>query len=273
MKKSVMLSAILVICAGSFAQTEQFITVKARAWFNDIGGDFRGSTSTSSGSSVDFKDDLDIAKTSDTFTKELVASLNLPILPRINAGYWQGNFDKTTTLTSSFTFAGTTYNVNENVDARIETQSFWANVEFSFPFLKSLSAGLFDLGFQVGFDHYDADFDIQSNTTGVEQARTLKGPIPVIGAVFRINVFDFLGIEANLRGLSTNWVGNAYTAQAEGSYFNGNIEANVKLFGPLLVGLGFHIVTLDAVANQNQSNEIAAAMNLHGFYVTAGFSF
>lgn len=273
MKKLAMLSAILVICAGSFAQTEQFITVKARAWFNDIGGDFRGSTSTSSGDSIDFKNDLDMTKAADSFTTEFVASLNVPILPRINASYWKGTFDKTTTLTSAFTFAGTTYNANENVDTHIEIEAYAANAEFSFPFLKTLSAGLFDLAFQAGFDYYDADFDVQSNTTNVEQARTLRGPIPVIGAVFRINVFDFLGIEASLRGLSTRWFGNAYTVNAEGSYFNGNIEANVKLFGPLVVGLGFHIITLDAVANQNESDEIAAGLNFHGFYVTVGVSF
>lgn len=274
--RSITVVALLLTCTSAWAQTPplvdtppsptpEIVGARERLWFAALSGHVRADGGALIGTDIDVESTFkfDSAK----LFNDLSAWVNIPVIPvldRINIGYWFGGFEEQAPVTADFRFVDTLFTVGTEVDSELDFKTYTATIE-SFP-LKTLTEPIgLDLGIQLGVKYFDVFGRVHSDVLNRTEQDQIQGILPVLGARFIGQFTKWLRVEAELIGLAGRY------GDLEGRYFEAVGEVAFTPIEQIFVGVGYKMTNLniqDIVANSFEVD-----LTLSGFFLTVGVRF
>jgi len=253
---------LLALTLGFAQEGEEVFGARYRPWLAGLSGHARADGTVSEGTTVDVESTFDF-DSSEAF-HDFSAWVNIPVIPildRITAGIWLGEFQEEATVDATFKFGDQTFAAGERIDTELEFHTYSLSLEC---FL--LKPGTDQLGvafgIQLGARLFDIFASVTSKTTGFHEEADVQGPLPVVGVRLIAQVTEWLRLEADLVGVGGDYGG------VKGSYLEGAVEAAATPLGPLLVGAGYKFSRLDV-----EHEDFDLDLTLDGFFLSAGVRF
>ncbi|MHC4550239.1 MAG: porin family protein [Planctomycetota bacterium] len=164
-------------------------------------------------------------------------------------------YEGQSTLTRTFTFAGITFTISEDVDTRLQIDNY--RLLTGFAVVKTSPFRLYLLG-GLSFFHAEARLAGAVSGTGEE---TLDVPVPLLGVLAQAKAGRFL-FEVEASGLTIS------LGDAEADFLDVKASAGLTLFKIVTLRAGYRYVLLDA-----RADDFVVDATLDGFFVGLGFSF
>jgi hypothetical protein len=171
------LGILLTASAGPAWAQDDNVGFRYRMWQAGIDGEIRADDGGLFGDAIDIHQTLDVDQ--DVMINNVGGWVGFPRAGRIIVDYWWGEFEGEESLDRSFTFAGRTFNVGENVEAEFDWRILTAVYEFGFNVPLGSDVLALRLGLRVGIKGGALDVTIRSLTG--EESSDIEGGIPVVG--------------------------------------------------------------------------------------------
>lgn len=246
-------------------ETGDLIGARYRLWLAAPAGEIRSDGDLLQGNKVDLDDTLGMDE--HEMVHDLGAWVNVPFIPildRINVGYWSGTFDGEKQLDRTFTFEDRVYTAGSRVDSELELQVATLTLESFLPWIGTDDLGA-TAGLQIGAKYFKARGRIESKTFGFDEEESVEGPVPVVGARVLARLTRWFRVEAEAVG-----IGGRY-GDVGGKYVEGSVELAVTPIHNVFLGVGYKAVLIDLEKTGNE--EFAADATLQGIFVSAGVRF
>lgn len=170
------------------------------------------------GTLLDLKDDLGVVD-DDTF--RVGATIRFSDRSRLHVSYTPLKYSGDKRLERTVIFDGKTYSVNTQVQSSLDGSYFAADYRFGL----IRSEGL-ELDGLVGVKYADVDALVVSVDIGQRALASLKAPVPIVGAVARINTGP-VGFSGEFSGLTIGSRGSLYELDIKARAFLGrNLAAH-----------------------------------------------
>ena len=247
------------------AETDDWVGARYRLWLATLDGEMRSDGDFLPGTTVDLDDTLGMDDLETVH--ELDAWVNVPVVPildRINAGYWFGTFDGEKQLDRTFIFEDRVYTAATRVDSELDLQVATLTLEGFFPWIGTDDLGA-TAGLQIGAKYFKARGEIASETLGFDEEESVEGPLPVVGARVLARLTRWFRVEAEAVG-----IGGRY-GDVSGKYVEGSVELDVLPINNVFLGVGYKVVLFDV--EKTGDEEFAADVTLQGVFVSAGVRF
>lgn len=274
--KPIAVVAFLLLPASLWAQTPppvdetpsptfEIVGGRERLWLAGLGGHIRVDGSAAAGTPVDVESTFhfDASK----LFNDVSAWVNIPVIPvldRVNFGYWFGGFHEQAPVTASFRFGNTVFGVGDTVDTTLDFDMYTVSIE-SFP-LKTLTEPIgIDLGIQLGVKWFDVSGRVRSETLNTVEEDRFQGPLPIVGLRFIGQFTRWVRVEGELVGIGGSWGG------VRGTYLEGAAEIEFTPIKQLFVGLGYKFALLKLVDEAGKTFD--TSLDLNGFFLSVGLRF
>ncbi|GEM_PF-6564707 len=257
--------ALSLVPSCAWAQEgAEIVGVKDRLWFPAMSGDVRASGDVFEGTTIDVDETFNFGKPE--LFNDLIAWVNVPLLviDRISAGYWFGGYRETETVSETFRFGDDQFTVGADLLAKLDMKVFTATLE---KFL--LAPGTDELGVALGVElgvkYFDLTAAVSSDALSLDEERTLKGPLPIVGGHLIAQITKWLRAEAEVTGIYVAYAG------IRGYYAELVAEVAFQPIKQILVGVGYKLVLFNVEDTANDEFDVDLSMG--GFFVSAGVKF
>jgi hypothetical protein len=163
---------------------------------------------------------------------------------RVDFSYWKIDRDATQTIAQDVTIGDTTFNVNETVRTRFDSETF--KVAYGFSFHNSPKV---EVGINAGLHLTTLDMDVTDLTGGAgsEQADA-PVPLPVLGFYLRYNISRRWRFNANTQFFFLEY------EDFEGSLTDVRLNVEHQTFKHVGFGLGLNRIDFDIEANSSDDD-------------------
>ena len=267
MKKSVVgiaVSIATLMCGVEAFAQDGTIAAKVRRWMAEMKGDITVDGGGIDGTSIDVDDTLGLDE-QESFN-EIHVTMGLPIIGKFNFQYMRGGFEGSNVLTADITFGGTTFSASDQVDTKIDFESYTLLWSFGATTPGAVGSDV-GAGAIAGIKYLNIQADMHDQT-GLSEDAHINAPIPVIGAYVRVNLLKFLSVEAQVHGIKYF---DTFNTGLTGTFYDATIAADLKFSG-LFAGVGYRLYHFD-VEYEKGDDDSEVKLDLTGFFFEAGFSF
>ena len=239
----------IVLCASSYGTTLEF---KVKYWMPDFSADVRVDDQDIIGTTVDIDDDLGIDTDEGVVPLELV--LHFGDLFRLWFGYTALSMDGSSVINKEITFAGETFNINADIDSKVELTGAEAGIEWDF-----FSSKNYGFGPCISGIYFEGSAEIFDNLSLISAEGTLSTVVPAIGAFGRIGFLEEkLEISGRLMGF----------ALEDDTYIDGVAEVKYSLLKNFGIFAGYRYMSVEV-----EDSDISVDASLSGFFVGGLVSF
>ncbi len=246
-------------------ETADWVGARYRLWLASTDGNLRSDGNLLPGTTIDLDDKLGMDDVETVH--ELDAWVNVPFVPvldRINVGYWFGTFDGERQVDRTFTFKDRAYTAGTRVDSEMGLQVATLTLESFLPWFGTDDLGA-TAGLQIGAKYVKARGEIAAKALGFDEEESVDGPLPVVGARVLARLTRWFRVEAEAVGIGGRYAG------VEAKYIEASVELDVLPINNVFLGVGYKAVLFDV--EKTGDEEFAADVTLQGAFVSAGVRF
>ncbi len=252
-KRFLTISAFLfaaIVCTCALGAT---IEGKLRYWMAELEGTVRVDEGEVTGTDISLETDLGV-ETEDDNIRTIEVMLNLGEKFGLWFGYADMAFTGSNRVTDTFVFDGETFEVNSDIDSRMEIRSGEVGIE-----LDLIPTELIDIGPCVSATYFNGDATISEPATDLTATGELSVVVPTLGAFVRLSILDGT-FEAYGRFLGITYKDDVYTdILIEGKY---NIIANIGIIA------GYRDISIEI-----EEDDVFVDGGLSGVFIGAVISF
>ena len=207
-------------------------------------------------------DELDLEKDCNyddetRFTGRL--KIDMPLfLPNIYLMATPMEFDGTGLKTVGFNFGDYYFDADVPFYSKIALDHYDVGFYYGIPFIKTLSAEIFNIDIGLNVRIYDFEVEIRQDDTSLEESEDFTLPVPMAYLALQIKPVDKLAIEAEVRGIS--YSGNQIYSLI------GRVKFNI--FGPVFAAAGYRYDKLKI-----DEEDVEVDIDFSGPFIEAGFKF
>lgn len=183
--------AVLVLTVLLSTDASAWLEAEGRYWLPTLDANFKSSTAAVLGTNIDLVDDLGLDD-SETFPEGRV-TLNIG-KHRLRYGFMPLEWDATKTITRSIVFGGQTYSVSDSVSTTLKADYHRLGYEYDFIDVINNRLGVI---FEVKY----FDFEAGLKTTGIDEAESLKAPVPTVGLAAQFGLPSMFSIAGEVTGI------------------------------------------------------------------------
>lgn len=176
---------------------EEWVQVRARAWFARMSGHLEADASTK-GTRLSVASDLDLG--SESTIPEVQAWVEVPYIGRVIAGWWRYDNSSQPTLNRTITFAGRSFTVGTQVHTSLELDVAYLSYEYVFPTISLGDLAKLQLGLELGLRGISGDATLSDAGQTAEGRGTI--PALVLGGHAIAQFTPWLKAEAEAVGIA-----------------------------------------------------------------------
>jgi len=244
---ALMMAVLLAGPAGAFE-----LGAKGYYWMPSLGGDVRLDEGSILGTKIDFEDDLDI-EDEDYAVGEVFCGIGRH---HLSLSFYGADYEGSARLSQAIVFGGTTFNLDETVEADLEYDVIDVMYRYDLLDLENVLAG-FSIGVVGRVEYIDGTVEIKSDT--LTEKEDFSAPIPMVGLNFHVGLLaDW--IEARVLATGIVYSGN--------TLFDGMAELSITPLPFVDFHGGYRMFKIDA-----DYDDIELNYDTSGPYVALSVSF
>jgi len=248
----IILFLMLIVPAASYAFG---LELAVGGWKQSPQGDLAYKSITV-GDELDLKRDCNYDDET-RFTGRL--KIDMPLfLPNIYLMATPMEFDGTGLKTVDFKFGDYDFDADVPFYSKITLDHYDVGFYYGIPFIKTLSAEIFNIDIGLNVRIYDFEVEIRQDDTSLEESEDFTLPVPMAYLALQIKPVDKLAIEAEVRGIS--YSGNQIYSLI------GRVKFNI--FGPVFAAAGYRYDKLKI-----DEEDVEVDIDFSGPFIEAGFKF
>jgi outer membrane protein len=223
----------------------------AGIWSQDPSGDF-----SYKGDSLNVKDDLGFGKETKFLGRAKIEILLA--LPNLYFMVTPMKFNGSESKNEQFIFNNETFQANVPFTSSLQFDQYDIALYYGLPFLKTATAGVFNIDLGIGAKIIDSKAFIDQPDTGVSESKSLTIGVPTVYVGAQANPFKLIGFEAEGRAGIYN----------SNHYYDLIGRLKIRPVGPLFIAGGYRYeeVKLDA-------SDVKGKVTFKGPFVEAGLEF
>ncbi len=194
--KKIFLAAVFlfatVLCASSPA--DAILKVDARYWFTTFSDSVQLSSGSVTGTNINLVDDLNVDDKKNFWEGRVTLELGSH---KLRYGFMPLSWNGTKTLSQSIVFNGQTYTASTSVDTKLKGDYHRLGYEYDFIDLLDNKLGVI-----VELKYFDADARLSAPSIGLNEAGTLRAPIPTIGVAAQVGLPFLVNVGGEITGIS-----------------------------------------------------------------------
>ncbi|WP_297445770.1 TIGR04219 family outer membrane beta-barrel protein [Desulfurobacterium sp.] len=207
------------------------------------------------GTNVDVKDDLNLGDETKPFGWVRIEH-PIPLIPNVKIEATKYDFTGSGTVTKSFTFANTSFNVSQNINTELRLDQYDLTLYWGVPFLGLATLGTTHINFGLTLKYIDGYASVESSNT--TESTDFQVALPML---YGQGDFGVGSVRVNAELKWIGYSGNQFTdAKAEVRY------SPIPL---LFIGAGYRYENLKI----DDIKDVSSDIKIKGPYLEAGLSF
>ncbi|MCE9581463.1 MAG: hypothetical protein K8T20_02995 [Planctomycetes bacterium] len=242
---------------------DYLIKVEGRAWLARLEGSAEVGTEDIDGSKIDWHDDLDLGN--DKIAVEGLAQVRFKRL-RVEARYFQQEYESSQVVSDSFTYNGTKYNTFDDVDSEVTVRSGGVDAEFMLIDVGEAKKAGFRLGLGVGGRYLYAEGAVKKDPNGPRERVDSDTVIPVARASASFGFLNCISLEADAEAMYIRY------REIRTGFLDATVQAKFYLFQNVAIGAGYRYIGID-LEDRRGDDHFDIEMAVQGFFAEVTIQF